>query len=113
MNKFHARKVQMDGLTFDSKAEARRWRVLCVLQDAGTIADLKRQTVFELIPRQTDEAGRVLERACTYKADFTYWQGGHFVVEDVKSRATRTPEYRIKKKLMLQVHGIRITEVDG
>lgn len=70
---------------------------------AGKLSDLKRQVKYELIPKQ------VWERACTYVADFVYIDSdGNTVVEDTKG--VRTDAYRIKKKLMLWVHGIRIKE---
>ena len=72
------------------------------------IKELKRQVKFELIPSQRID-GKVVERACCYIADFVYIRNGRFVVEDAKG--VRTKEYRIKRKLMLYIHGIRITEV--
>jgi hypothetical protein len=112
MNKYNARKWELDGRTFDSQKEARRYQELRFLLRTGVIKDLQMQTPFELIPAQRDETGKLLERAVTYRADFTYWdENGNYIVEDVKSEATRTREYIIKRKLMLKVHGIRIKEV--
>jgi len=112
MNKYHARKWELGGMTFDSQKEARRWQELRYLLRAGVISCLERQTPFELIPAQKDESGKLLERAVTYRADFTYRdEYGNYIVEDVKSEATRTREYIIKRKLMLRVYGIRIREV--
>lgn len=112
MNKYHARKWELGGMTFDSLKEARRWQELRFLLRTGVISRLERQTPFELIPAQKDDFGNLLERAVTYRADFTYWdEHGNYIVEDVKSEATRTREYIIKRKLMLKVHGIRIREV--
>ena len=91
-----------DGQKFDSVKEYHRWGCLRLLERAGTIKDLKRQVKYELIPKQ------VGERACNYIADFTYMQDGKLVVEDVKGM--KTDAYKIKKKLMLWVHGIRIKE---
>lgn len=99
MNKYSAKKTN----GYDSKAEAKRAEELKLLQRAGKITDLQEQVPFELIPKQAGE------RAVVYKSDFTYWENGSFVVEDVKGMKTR--EYVIKRKLMLQVHGIRIREV--
>lgn len=78
-----------------------------LLERAGVIADLKRQVKFELIPSQRVD-GKVVERPCTYVADFVYQEGGKTVVEDVKGY--KTPDYRIKKKLLLYIHGIQIRE---
>lgn len=108
MNKYKNRKITRDGLTFDSAKEWKRWRELILLQKAGKISDLQRQVKFELIPSQRI-AGKVVERPCTYIADFVYSENGKRVVEDTKG--FKTTEYIIKRKLMLYVHGIQIKEV--
>lgn len=112
-SKYGNHKVMVDGILFDSQKEGDRYQELKTLQQYGVIRDLNRQVSFELIPTQKDENNRVIERACTYKADFVYTDAktGKRVVEDVKSEATKTAVYKIKKKLLLYVHGIRITEV--
>ena len=123
-NKFGAKKVTTpDGEKFDSRKEADRYAVLKLLQRAGKISGLKRQVTFELIPTQREltneifqagpmkglpKPGPVIEKACTYVADFTYYQDGKYIVED--SKGCKTEAYKIKKKLMLYVHGIRIKE---
>ena len=95
-------------MTFDSIKEYRRFCELSLLERAGEITGLERQTPFELIPTQRIN-GKVVERACTYKADFTYYlTDGTWVVEDTKGY--KTPEYKIKRKLLLRVYGIRIKE---
>lgn len=110
--KYGNRKTVIDGQVFDSAKEARRWCELKTFLRAGQITDLERQVPFELLPAQRDhETGKVIERGVIYKADFVYQENGRRVVEDVKSEATRTPEYIIKRKLMLKVHGIRIREI--
>lgn len=103
--KYHNERTEFDGLNFDSKAEAKRWCELQILVRAGEITDLRRQVPFVLIPQQKRPSGGV-ERECTYVADFTYTRGGKAVVEDVKGAVT--PEFRIKRKLMLDRHGIEI-----
>lgn len=117
--KYHSRKTTVDGITFDSKKEARRWCELKLLEQAGEISGLRRQVKFILIPAQREPddigprggviRGRVLERECSYIADFVYERGGVTIVEDTKGM--RTPEYVIKRKLMLYTKGIRIREV--
>ena len=97
-------------MTFDSKKEFQRYHELKMLEKAGLINDLKRQVPFQLIPSQA-ENGRVVERAVKYIADFTYYENGELVVEDVKAPATRTDVYKIKRKLMLYVHGVHIREI--
>ena len=111
MNKYGAKKLIIDGETFDSRMEARRWRELRLLQRAGEIDGLQRQVKYVLIPAQRDDIGHVIERPVSYIADFVYRDArtGEQVVEDVKG--ARTKEYIIKRKLMMWVHGIRIKEV--
>lgn len=106
-SKYHSKKVIKDGGSFDSVKEYHRWCELKLLERAGRITGLERQTPFELIPSQKID-GKVVERACRYVADFTYYQDGQWIVEDTKG--FKTPEYRIKKKLMLHVFGIQIKE---
>lgn len=103
-NKYGARKVRLpDGQVFDSSKEAQRYGTLRLLERAGKISGLRRQVSYELIPKQ----GTM--RACKYIADFVYCDSdGNTVVEDTKGY--RTEAYKIKKKLMLWVHGIRIKE---
>lgn len=109
MTKFHNKKTGW----YDSRKEADRASTLKLLQRAGRISGLEEQVPYVLIPYQRDQNGKLLERECKYIADFVYKDEatGEWVVEDVKSPATKTKEYRIKKKLMLWVHGIRIREV--
>lgn len=111
--KYRNQKVTIDGKTFDSKKEANRWAELRLLEDAGEIYELKRQVEFILLPAQKDEKGRLLERPVKYIADFTYRdsESNNMIVEDVKSPATRTREYILKRKIMLYRLGLRVQEV--
>lgn len=107
-------------LRFDSQKEARRYDELILLEQAGEIRDLKLQQQFTLQEAYTTTEG-VRARAIRYQADFTYlkksfvdpdgeWQWA-LVVEDVKSRATKTRAYAMKKKLMQERFAIYIQEV--
>ena len=107
-SKYHSRKTTVDGIEFDSQKEARRFREPCLLERAGKITELQQQVKFELIPSQRID-GKVVERPCTYVADFVYMENGKKVVEDTKG--FKTKDYIIKRKLMLHVHGIRIQEI--
>lgn len=98
-----------DGMTFDSRKEYNRFCELALLEKAHQIQDLQMQVRFELIPSQKVN-GRT-ERAVTYIADFCYWENGHKVVEDVKSKATKTPQYILKRKMMLYFYGIEVREI--
>lgn len=117
-SKYHARKITTPEGTFDSRKEYRRWKELCLLQRGGVISDLRRQVSYTLIPEQREpdttgsrggvKRGKLLERPVDYVADFVYQKDGQTVVED--SKGVRTPDYIIKRKLMLWVHGVRILE---
>ncbi len=119
--KYKNQKTVIDGITFDSKREARRWQELKLAEAAGAIGDLQCQVRFELIPVQREpdtrgpkggiKQGKVIERKVEYVADFVYTDlnTGDKVVEDTKGM--RTPEYRIKRKLMLYMLGIRVREI--
>lgn len=109
VNKYRNKKVTRNGIEFDSQKEAQRYAVLKLLERAGKITDIQRQVKFDLLPSQKDKSGKVIERACSYVADFTYYENGVYIVEDTKGY--RTPEYKLKRKMMLYFHGIRIKEV--
>ena len=94
---------------YDSKREHKRANQLKLMQRAGLITNLREQIKYVLIPTQRDAAGILLEKECSYYADFVYTKDGKTVVEDTKG--VRTPEYRLKRKLMLYVHGISIVEI--
>jgi hypothetical protein len=118
-NKYHSKKITVNGNTFDSQKEYRRFCELSLLLRAGAITELKRQVEFELIPTQREpdtvgvrggiKPGKVIEHAVKYVADFVYKENGKLVVEDTKG--FRTKDYIIKRKLMLWVHKIRIKEI--
>lgn len=94
---------------YDSKRERRRAGELRLMQRAGLISNLREQVKFVLIPTQRDNDGNLLEKECAYYADFVYDRDGLTIVEDTKG--FRTPEYKLKRKLMLHVHGIKINEI--
>jgi hypothetical protein len=108
-SKYKNTKTTVDGITFDSAKEARRYQELTLLQKCGQISNLVRQKVFTLAPAVI-LGGRV-KPSLRYICDFSYWQDGQEVVEDVKSDVTKKlPAYRIKKHLMRHLYGIEITE---
>lgn len=104
-SKYHAQRVDAEDGKFDSKLEFRRWRELKLLERAGVITELKRQVRMPLIPRS--KYGREI----AYVADFSYREDGKLVIEDTKSEATKTPLYRLKKRLIAEKYGIEIKEV--
>lgn len=122
--KYKNRKIIVDGIKFDSKKEATRYKELKMLEKAGIIHDVQRQVKYVLIPAQYEptssvyvkgnnkgkpKKGKLIERECAYYADFVYIRNGDTIVEDTKG--IRTTEYIIKRKLMLYVHNIRIREL--
>ena len=116
--------IEDDIMVFDSKKEYKRWLHLLAMEQHGEIYDLERQAEYMLVPSQYEQVivqlktkpvtkNRRVEAPVTYKADFQYrLPDGSLVVEDVKSDHTRRlPEYIIKRKLMLHIHGIKIKEI--
>lgn len=126
ISKYHSKKITVNGITYASQKEYKRFCELSLLQRAGAIQDLKYQVAFELIPAQFEEiptgeyykrgelkgqakTRRVCaEQSVKYVADFVYTENGKQIVED--SKGVRTADYIIKRKLMLSIHGIRIKE---
>lgn len=92
-SKYNNRKTIIDGITFDSNKEAKRYTVLRSLQEGGYIKGLSLQVPFELIPKQDGE------RAVKYIADFVYYdiEKQMHIVEDVKG--FKTDVYKLKRKL--------------
>lgn len=101
--------ITLNGIKYDSKKEARRHQELLLLQRAGKITELQRQVKYVLIPSQRID-GKVVERECSYIADFVYQdaESGQTVVEDTKG--FKTKDYIIKRKLMLHKYGVKIVE---
>ncbi len=110
--KFRNKKVVLNGTTFDSRKEAKRFRELQILERAGEISELQTQYAFVLAESVKFSNEPRKKPALRYVADFVYIKNGCQVVEDVKSKISRSlAEYRIKKHLMMSVHGIEILEV--
>lgn len=97
-HKYKAKKVEVDGIKFDSKLEAERYKYLKNLQYDKKISDLKLQERFELQPTFKDKNNKTI-RAMHYIADFSYKKDGEYVVEDVKG--FETSDFKLKKKLFL------------
>lgn len=117
--KYGNKKTTVDGITFDSLKEAKRYKELSLMQQSGMIQDLQMQVKYILIPAQREpdtvgarggiHKGKLIERECTYVADFVYKENGQTVVEDTKG--FRTKDYLLKRKMLLFFHGIKIKEV--
>ena len=126
--KYGNKKIKNAFGTYDSELEYARFIFLSNRQKEGEISDLRRQVEYLLIPAQygteirhlktKDKEMRVLlERPCSYIADFVYERNGETIVEDCKGEdkkykgnrfSTETAAFKIKKKLMLYIHKIQI-----
>lgn len=118
-HKYRAKSVEIDGVRFASKKEGRRYTDLKMLQRGGYIVGLEIHPKFEMCSENGQKVG-------VYTADFAYWQkvgtehvlprkhrltGMTYFVEDVKSSATRTTAYRLRKRIVEAQYGIEIQEV--
>lgn len=120
-HKFGAEKTPVDGYVFDSKREASRYLELKMLVAAHEIDALEIQPKFPIFVRSlpnTPTAGADVYIG-DYTADFAYWEpakpkigvAARRVVEDVKSKATKTTAYKLRKRLVEAIYGVEITEI--
>jgi hypothetical protein len=98
-NKYNARKITIDGIEFDSKAEVRRYQELKLLERAGEIEDLKIHPKFRLLHGR--DWNGVHYRQVDYYADFKYidCESGKYIIEDVKG--VETAVFRLKLKMLV------------
>jgi hypothetical protein len=106
MTKYKAVKTTLNGIKFDSKAESQRYAKLTALEKAGKITRLTLQPTYVLAPSVKFAGAARAKPALRYKADFFYVENGFHVVEDVKGM--QTPAFKIKRHLMMSVHGIDV-----
>lgn len=121
--KYKNKKVEIEGILFDSTKEGKRYLVLKQALDKGEIQDLQLQVKYELIPAIKEEyiehlktkdkvKTKTLQMPITYTCDFQYIKDGKLVVEDVKASPKMLPkEFIIKEKLFFWKYGIRIKKV--
>ena len=103
-NKYLNKKTTVDEYDFDSLKEARHYGILKLREAAGEITNIQLQ------PRWPIDVNGV--KVTRYTADFSFTdQDGVTHVQDVKSTATKTRAYVMRRKLMLAVHGITVEEV--
>jgi hypothetical protein len=112
-NKYQARSVRVDGILFDSQREVVRYQELKRLALAGVITDLEVHPGWPLIVSALYvEQPRIFQSVgWMFHADFKYQRDGQLIVEDVKSKPTKTEAYKLRKKIVEAVHGITITEI--
>lgn len=112
MSKYKAKKVELDGHTFDSKKEAKRYTELKQMEESGGIERLSLQVPFELLPVQQTRTGANY-RAVKYIADFVYYKDGKMVVEDVKGmkKGQAYQLFVLKKKMLKWFFDIEVVEI--
>jgi hypothetical protein len=122
-NKYHNKKVEYNGIKFDSKKEMQRYIVLKKAEEDGIISNLRMQVRYELIPavKQTyikhlktkdKECEKTLQLPITYTCDFQYIKDGVLVIEDVKASPKMLPkEFVLKEKMMFALKNLKIKKV--
>lgn len=106
-NKYKNKKVEYDGIKFDSIKEKNRYIGLKQMEKLGIIKDLQRQVKYELQPSFKFNGKTI--RSINYIADFVYIQDGIEIIEDVKG--IRTKEYLLKKKMFIYKYQKEIKEI--
>lgn len=102
-NKYNAKKTTVDGITFDSRKEAKRYTELKFLEKSGEITNLSIQPEYEICPRWSD--GKKTHRRRVYRPDFKYNQDGKVIVEDVKGgKATITEASSLRMAIFRQMY---------
>jgi len=122
-SKYNNVKTVVDGIKFDSKREASRYGELKLLEKSGDIFNLQLQPKYtfeinNMILRNEKKSNGAKGAPVSYTADFRYKvETLHhlgdkpiikLIIED--SKGFKTDIYKIKKALMLAVHGIEVFE---
>ena len=107
--KYHNKKVEYDGYTFDSIKEKNYYIKLKLLEKAGKIKELELQKEFELQPSY--KLNNKTSRKITYRADFTYKTAEDDKLHVIDVKGFRTDVYRLKKKLFEYKYRIEIEEI--
>lgn len=98
-HKYGAKRTTLDGVTFDSQAEANYYAQLKLLERAGEVKDIILQPRFTLLDSFKKNGKKY--RGIEYVADFwvTYKDGRREIIDVKGAKTTRTEAYLIKKKL--------------
>lgn len=124
-SKYHNKKVEYAGISFDSKKEMKRYVFLKEMEDKGVIENLERQVRFVLIPSLTEDVvvhlktkdkvvKKTIQLAITYTCDFRYVHDGVTIVEDIKASpksAALDKVFLIKEKLFRWRFGFAIKRI--
>lgn len=109
MNKYRNEPCTVGGEKYRSKRERDKHQELLLMQKAGLISDLRREVPFVLAPPVKFTGDARAKPPLRYIADFTAMRKGQFVVFDAKG--VRTEAYRIKRHLVLHIHGVEVEEL--
>ncbi len=96
-NKYGNRKIQVDGITFDSVKEMRMYTELKLMEQAGEVKNLKTQPKYELVPGYTLNGKKV--RAIHYIGDFLFWDKRHKRIRLLDCKGFKTEVFKLKEKL--------------
>ena len=98
-------KTKADGITFDSKKEAKRYNELKLLKLAGIIEgfDIKKQFHYTITYSAN---GKTYTRNAYYESDFVVYYKDRVEVEDVKG--VQTPIFKQKKRIMKALYNFDI-----
>lgn len=108
-SKYKNVRVQVDGVTFDSKREAAFWQQLKLREKAGEISELTRQGGFAL--HCPNHAEHLYLEVCEYRADFRWRDSRDGKIHVADAKGVRTQIYKLKAKWMELEHGIVVEEV--
>lgn len=98
MSKYHSERTEVDGISFQSKKEARHYADLRLAQKAGELLFFLRQVPFHL-------PGGVI-----YRCDFAeFWKDGS--VRFVDCKGYKTAMYKTKLKIVEALYPVKILEV--
>lgn len=112
-SKYHNERVTVDGVTYDSRGEYRRWCFLKMMEQAGEISNLRYHVNYDLIPKgsvaiiRTPDGREIVtkryDRKRFYEADFVYVnKKGEETVEDFKGYETK--EFQEKRVIFNAVY---------
>lgn len=101
-NKYHNKRIIVDGIRYDSKKEYERHKVLLLLEKSQKIKNLRFHQKEDIIILQEDPL-------ITYIPDFCYEENGKFIIEDLKGFQTK--EFKLKKKMLIKK--IKDKEING
>lgn len=102
-NKYKAQRTLLDGICFDSQAEANYYAALKLRERAGEVTDIELQRWYDLIVN-----GVLVAR---YRADFVFFDRICCSRRIVDTKGVVTRDFRMKQKLMRACHALEVEVV--